>query len=114
MLCKHGRRDRSHAAGDWRYIRGFQCNCVKLHISTQLAIVVNVDTDVDNDTVVRYEICRDHGSLARSRDKDFRIPAGFLKILGLCMADGNSRILLKQQHRAVSYTHLTLPTIYFI
>src|SRR5450830_489677 len=99
MIGKHRGGDRPYAAGDWGNICDFWCNCVKIHISTQFAIAANVNTNVDNNTVFGYEISRDYGSLARSRDKDFRIPAGFLKIPGLCMADGNSRILLKQQHR---------------
>src|SRR5450830_1082630 len=99
MLRKHRGRDRPHTAGNWSNIRGFWCNCVKLHISTQFAIAANVNANVDNDTFFGYEISRDHGSLARSRDEDLRIPARLLKIRGLCMADGDSRILLEQQHR---------------
>src|SRR5450759_3152566 len=99
MLGKHRGGDRPHTAGNWGNRGGFWCNCFKIHISTEFPIAANVDANGDNDAALGDEISRDHGSLARSRNEDLRIPAGFLKISGLCMADGDSRILLEQQHR---------------
>ena len=98
VFHKHRDGHRADAAGNGSDRAGNARGGFKVHISAELAFLVSVHTDVDNDRAFFYHIACDEFCLADRGNQNVRPACDLREIFRFGVADGDRSVSVEKEH----------------